>query len=197
MAERLYQHRFESWGDRLEFTTPQDVTPAHLTQLAKLGYGRDLTPQIDFKPATEIGRYIREVAKPYAITCPAKAAEYLQQNVFTPFEKCKQEELWVLCLNTKNRITYDAMIYRGNVNSTIIRMAEIFSIPIITYSRAIILSHNHPSGEPDLSLEDLQINRIVNYVGQLLDIELLDHLVIGNNRWVSMKEKGVGFDDPK
>jgi DNA repair protein RadC len=197
MAERLYQHRFEAWGDCLEFTTPKDVTPATLARLDKLGYGRDITPQISFKSTSELGRYIREVANPYAVNSPAKAAEYLQQNVFTPFEKCKQEELWVLCLNTKTRITYDAMIYRGNVNSTIVRMAEIFSIPIITYSPAIILSHNHPSGEPEPSPEDVQINRVVNHAGQLLGIELLDHLIIGNNRWVSMKERGVGFDDLK
>jgi DNA repair protein RadC len=151
MAERLYQARFELQGDSLELTTSQDVTPAHFRQLDFPDSVREITPKIVVKPATELGRFIREVMQPYTVTSPALAAQYLQENVFAPFDQCKQEELWVLCLNTKNRITHDTMVYRGNVNSSVIRIAEIFRPAILVNSTAIIISHCHPSGQADPS----------------------------------------------
>lgn len=194
MAERLYQVRFEPQDDSLKFTIPQDVTPALLRPLSFPSDHRDIKPRLDIKPATALGRFIREVVQPYTTTSPADVACYLQENVFIPFDQCKQEELWVLCLNTRNRITHDAMIYRGNVNSSVIRIAEIFRPAILVNSMSIILSHNHPSGDPSPSPEDVQVSRTTAEAGQLLGIEVLDHLIIGQGQWVSLKERGLGFD---
>jgi DNA repair protein RadC len=194
MPERLYQARFEIQGDHLGFTTLHDVTPAHFNQLDLPTTGRDITPTLKVKPATELGRYIREVMQPYNVTSPAKAAQYLQENVFTPFDQCTQEELWLLCLNTKNRITHDSMVYRGNVNSSIIRIAEVFRPALLVNAPAIILSHCHPSGQTDPSPEDVQVTRTINQAGQLLGIEVLDHIIVGQDSWVSLKERGLGFE---
>ena len=194
MPERLYQLTFESWGNQLEYGFPQEVTPREYRGLGHLTQGRDIKPRLTFNLSTEYGRFMREVASKYTVTSPDTAARYLQDNVFTPFEQCDQEELWTLCLNTKNRITHDAMVYRGNVNSSIIRLAEVFRPAILVNATAIIISHNHPSGDPSPSPEDVQITRSTVEAGQLLGMELLDHIVVGNqHRWVSLKEQGLGF----
>jgi DNA repair protein RadC len=194
MAERLYQTRFTLQDDRLKLTTSQDVTPAHFRQLDFPDSIREITPKIAVKPANALGRFIREVIQPYTVSSPALAAQYLQENVFIPFEQCKQEELWVLCLNTKNRITHDTMVYRGNVNSSIIRMAEVFRPAVLLNATAIILSHCHPSGDNSPSPEDVQVTSSTVEAGYLLGIEVLDHLIIGQDNWVSLKERGLGFN---
>lgn len=194
MLERLYQTRFELWDDSLEFTTSQDVTPVQFRQLKFPDSVRDIKPRLEIKPATQLGRFIREVVQSYSVSSPAQAAQYLQENIFIPFEQCKQEELWVLCLNTKNRITHDTMVYRGNVNSSVIRIAEIFRPAVLLAATAIIVSHNHPSGDSSPSPEDVQVTRSTVEVGDLLGIEVLDHIIIGEDRWVSLKERGAGFD---
>lgn len=196
MVERLYQARFELHDDRLELTTSQDVTPAHFHPLNFPTDHRDIKPRLTIKPATELGRFIREVVQTYNVTSPALAAQYLQENVFTPFEQCKQEELWVLCLNTKNRITHDTMVYRGNVNTSVVRIAEVFRPAVLLNAAAIVISHNHPSGDSSPSPEDVQVTRSINEAGQLLGIEVLDHIIIGQDRWVSLHERGLGFNHP-
>lgn len=194
MPERLYQARFELQGNHLGFATPEDVTPAHLKKINLPTDHRDITPRLNVKPASELGRFIREVVQPYTVTSPAQAAQYLQENVFTPFDQCNQEELWVLCLNTKNRITHDTMVYRGNVNSSIVRTAEIFRPAVLLNATAIIISHCHPSGQSEPSPEDVQVTRTTIEAGNILGIEILDHIIIGQDQWVSLSERGMGFD---
>lgn len=193
MSERLYQLRFDQAGQQLEIGLPQDVTPSTFNSERFSIRGRDITPRISFNPNTEAGRFVREITTPYQVTSPAHAARYLQENVFNPFEACRQEELWALCLNTKNRITHDAMIYRGNVNSSVIRIAEVFRPAIILSATAMIVAHCHPSGDPTPSPEDANVTHCIAEAGELLGIELLDHLVIGDRCWASLKERGLGF----
>ncbi|MCG3209297.1 MAG: hypothetical protein FOGNACKC_02918 [Anaerolineae bacterium] len=186
MPERLYQLRFDLAGSRLDVTPPDFVAlPAPAT--------RNVPERITFDPHTRSGRFVREVPDRYQITSPANAAEYLQTQVFHPFAACQQEELWALYLNTKNYITHDSLIYRGNVNSSVIRVAEIFQPAIRHNTPSLILSHNHPSGDPAPSPEDIQVTERVVAAGRILDIAVLDHLIIGNAGWVSLKEKGLGF----
>ncbi len=85
-------------------------------------------------------------------------------------------------------------VYIGNVNSALIRAAEVFRPAIRENCPAIIVVHNHPSGDPTPSRDDVRVTEELREAGKVLDIELLDHVVIGNgNRFVSMKEKGMGF----
>lgn len=104
-----------------------------------------------------------------------------------------QEELRVLNLDSKNRIQSITTVYRGSVNSAQVRIAEIFKEAIRLNSAAIIVVHAHPSGEPTPSPEDILVTRQIVEAGKLLDQDVLDHIVIGAGRWVSMRERGLGF----
>ncbi len=191
MSERLFQNRFD---DRFLPAEPQDVTPAAFTGLVFPTQEEVITIEAEWSMPPPQGRFLREVSHPTRITSPQAAADYLSQQVYHPFPTFDQEELWVLLLNTKNVITHDALIYRGTVNSAVIRIAEVFKPAVWVNAAAIIISHCHPSGDPTPSPEDVQVTRSVVEAGQLLGIDVLDHLVIGNNnRWTSLKEGGVGF----
>jgi len=105
----------------------------------------------------------------------------------------EQEQMRVVCLNTKNRLQKIHLVYQGSLNTAHIRVGEIFKEPLKLNSAAIILVHNHPSGEPVPSPEDVLVTREIVKAGELLDVECLDHLVIGQGRWVSLRERGLGF----
>jgi DNA repair protein RadC len=105
-----------------------------------------------------------------------------------------QEHMRVVCLNTKNRVQKIHTVYQGSLNTAHIRVGEIFREPLKLNSAAVILAHNHPSGEPVPSPEDVLVTREIVKAGELLDVQVLDHLVIGQGRWVSLRERGLGFD---
>ena len=102
-----------------------------------------------------------------------------------------QEQLRVLLLDTKNHIVGQRVIYQGNVSSAIVRAAEVFRPAVIEAVPSIIVSHNHPSQDPTPSPEDAALTRELVQAGKLLNIELLDHVVIGGERFVSLKERGL------
>jgi DNA repair protein RadC len=85
-------------------------------------------------------------------------------------------------------------VYVGSLNTAVIRVGEVFKEAIRWNSPAVIIAHNHPSGDPTPSPEDVQVTRQIVEAGQLLDIEVLDHLVIGQNRYISLRERGLGFN---
>jgi DNA repair protein RadC len=105
-----------------------------------------------------------------------------------------QEQLRVVCLNTQNQIQVIHTLYQGNVCSTTVRIAEVFREPLRRTSTAIILAHNHPSGDPEPSPADVAITREIVAAGRLLDVDVLDHLIIGQGRWVSLRERQLGFE---
>ncbi len=102
-----------------------------------------------------------------------------------------QEQLRVLLLDTKNHVVGQRVIYQGNVSSAIVRTAEVFRPAVIEAVPGIIVSHNHPSQDPTPSPEDAALTRELVQAGKLLGIELLDHVVIGGERFVSLKERGL------
>ena len=104
-----------------------------------------------------------------------------------------QEHLKVLLLNTKNEVLATHEIYKGSVNSAVIRVAEVLRPAIRENCPNIIIAHNHPSGDPTPSPEDIMVTRQIRTCAEMMDIELLDHVVIGNQRFVSLKERGLGF----
>ena len=105
-----------------------------------------------------------------------------------------QEQLRVLLLNTRNQVMGQRIVYQGNVNSSIVRPAEVLGAAVIESAPSIIIAHNHPSGDPTPSPEDVSITRDLVQAGKLLGIDLLDHVVIGGDRWVSLKERKL-MDD--
>ena len=124
------------------------------------------------------------------IHSPADAAALLQHEM----SALEQEHLRVMLLDTRNRVIDVVEIYHGSLNSAQVRVAELFKPAIQRMSAAIILVHNHPSGDPTPSPDDVAVTRAVVQAGKLLDIDTLDHLVIGRGRFVSLKERGLGFD---
>ncbi len=153
------------------------------------GLGTAKAAQI--KAAIELGRRLRE-ANPEerpTITCPADAAEMVRYEMSV----LEQEHLRVMLLDTRNHVLDTVEIYRGSVNSSQVRVAEVFRPAIRRGAPAIIVIHNHPSGDPTPSPDDVAVTRAFLQAGKLLDIEVLDHLVIGQGRFVSLKERGLGF----
>ena len=146
------------------------------------------------EPASQPGRFVQEARADIQIGSPEQAAAYLQQHVYAPFDRFDQEELWVLLLNHKNWITHQVMVYRGTVNSVLIRPVELFKEAVRVNASGLILSHCHPSGDPLPSPEDILVTKQAVEVATLLGIELHDHLVIGNEKWVSMRRKRMGFE---
>ena len=102
-----------------------------------------------------------------------------------------QEQLRVLLLDRKNQVMGQRVVYQGNVFSSTVRTAEVFRAAIVESVPAIIIAHNHPSRDPTPSPEDVLITRKLKQAADLLDIELLDHVVIGGRRCVSLKSRGL------
>ncbi len=124
---------------------------------------------------------------PPAINCPEDVRRLLGPEM----SGLAQEQLRVLLLNTRNLVVGQRVVYQGNVNSSMIRPAEVLRPAVMEAVPSIIISHNHPSTDPTPSPEDAAITREIAQAGKLLGIELLDHVVIGGDRFVSLKERGL------
>jgi DNA repair protein RadC len=142
--------------------------------------------------ALELGRRIAITApdeRP-AINSPADAANLLMYQLAA----VDQEYLYVILLDTRNRVIGPPLeVYHGSLNTSLIRIGEVFREAIKANAAALIVAHNHPSGDPSPSPEDVAVTRSMVEAGRMLDIEVLDHLVIGHHRFVSLKERGLGF----
>lgn len=153
------------------------------------GIGEAKAAQI--KAAIELGRrmLLESPEERPAIHGPGDVAALVQYEMAA----LDQEHLWVLVLDTRNRVIALDKLYKGSLNASMVRVAETFRTAIQRNAAAIVLIHNHPSGDPAPSAEDVTLTRAVVQAGKILDIDVLDHLVIGQGRWVSLKEKGLGF----
>lgn len=143
------------------------------------------------KAALELGNRLRRESpdeRP-SINSPADAAELVQFEM----SALEQEELRVILLDTRNRLLKIESVYRGSVNTSQVRVGEIFKAAIRNNAPSLIVVHNHPSGDPTPSPDDVAITRAILSAGKLLDVDVLDHLVIGQGRYVSLKERGLGF----
>jgi DNA repair protein RadC len=110
--------------------------------------------------------------------------------------RLEREELRVVILDTKNHVLRVATVYQGNVSSSLVRVGELYRDAVRLNAAGVILVHNHPSGDPTPSPDDLHLTAEALAAGRLLDIQLLDHLVIGHDGYVSMRDRGVVFDRP-
>jgi DNA repair protein RadC len=146
---------------------------------------------VEIKAALEIGRRLLTTApeeKP-RITSPADAANLLMSEM----SFLDKEHLRLVLMDTRNRVLATPTIYIGSLNTSVIRIGELFRAAIKENAAAFIVAHNHPSGDPSPSPEDVAVTRQIVQAGSLLNIDVLDHIVIGHNRFVSLKERGLGF----
>jgi DNA repair protein RadC len=108
--------------------------------------------------------------------------------------RLEREELRVVILDTKNHVLRVATVYQGNVSSSLVRVGELYRDAVRLNAAGIILVHNHPSGDPTPSPDDLHLTAEALAAGRMLDIQLLDHLVIGHDAYISMRDRGIAFD---
>jgi DNA repair protein RadC len=140
------------------------------------------------KAAVEIGRRVARLSRetrPQLLT-PADAASYMMDRLRFQLK----EHFVVLHVDTKNRLIGEETVSIGSLNSSIVHPREIFKTALKKSAAAIICLHNHPSGDPTPSFEDLEVTRRLVESGRILGVEVLDHIVVGENCFVSMKEKG-------
>ena len=159
-----------------------------LTQVRGIG----IVKAIELKAAIELGRRAA-LATPEArpqVKTPADAAQLLMSDMGV----LEQEEIRTVLLDTRNRVLAVPMIYRGSLNSASLRMAELFKEAIRTNAASVIVVHNHPSGDPAPSGDDVHVTRELIKAGKILEIDVLDHIIIGHNRFTSLKERGMGFE---
>jgi DNA repair protein RadC len=161
----------------LELATIPGIGPARAAQLiASFELGRRLLADW---PAAR-----------WTIRGPADVADRL----ILQMGRLEREELRVVILDTKNHVHRVATVYQGNLSASLVRVGELFRDAVRLNAAAVILVHNHPSGDPTPSPDDMHLTAEALAAGRLLDIALLDHLVIGHDAYVSLRDRGVAFD---
>lgn len=143
---------------------------------------------IQIKAGLELGRRLSRgnLLDRITIRSPKDAADYMMDSL----RYLHQEHFVSLFLNTKNQIIGQETIFVGTLNSSLVHPREVFREAIRRSSASILLLHNHPSGDPTPSKEDLDITQRMVESGNLLGIEVLDHLIIGDGSYISLKERG-------
>jgi DNA repair protein RadC len=167
-----------------------DLAHADVVELTDLpGVGAARAAQL--LAAFELGRRssIAPVQR-WTIRAPRDVAERLLPQM-APLER---EELRVLLMNAKNVVVRECTVYQGNVSAALVRVAELFRDAVRAYAAGIVIVHNHPSGDPEPSPDDLHLTAEAIAAGRLLDITVLDHVIVGRDAYVSLRDRGVAFD---
>lgn len=153
------------------------------------GVGQAKATQL--KAAFELGKRlaVATTGEKAVVKSPSDAAQLLMMEM----QMLEQEHLRTIIMDTKNQVLKIHTVYIGSLNSAVVRVGELFREAIRLNAAALIVAHNHPSGDPTPSAEDVHVTRQIVEAGKLLSIDVLDHLVIGEQRWVSLKERGLGF----
>ncbi|MCZ0756673.1 RadC family protein [Anoxybacillus sp. J5B_2022] len=177
LAQRLLHH-FE--GLRLL----KDATVEEMTSIKGIGEAK----AIQILAAIELGRRIGRLSydERYVIRSPEDGAKYVMDDM----RFLSQEHFVAIYLNTKNQVIHRKTVFIGSLNASIVHPREVFKEAIKRSAASIICAHNHPSGDPTPSREDIEVTRRLAECGRIIGIELLDHLIIGDQKFISLKEKG-------
>jgi DNA repair protein RadC len=144
---------------------------------------------VTLKMIYEVGKRLnKKVSKEkHKISSPGDAANLLMEDM----RYLKKEQLRLVMLNTKNQIIKIDINSIGSLNSSVVHPREVFTEAIRNSASSIIIAHNHPSGDPSPSQDDINITKRLYEVGKLVGIDLLDHVIIGDGKYISLKEKGI------
>ena len=123
-----------------------------------------------------------------------RAPRDLADRLILQMGRLEREELRVVVLNTRNAVLAVETVYRGNVSTALVRVGELFRDAIRQHAAGLILVHNHPSGDPAPSPDDLHLTAEAVAAGRLLDVPVLDHLIIGHEAFISLRDRGIPFD---
>lgn len=170
-----------------QFKDLRGVNNAGIEELCAAAAGIGNAKAAQIKAALELGRRLNQQdSQVVRIKSPQDVAAWVMEDL----RYLQHEQFRILLLNTKNVIIACEEVSRGSLNSSIVHPREVFARAIRRSAAAVILVHNHPSGDPTPSQEDINITRRLVEVGRLVGIEVLDHLVIGDGVFASLKEKG-------
>jgi len=156
---------------------------------AQHGMGEAKAAQV--KAALELGRRLLSAQPEERAT--VRSPRDVENLLLAEMALLEQEHMRVLLLNAKNQVLAIPEVYKGSVNTTQVRLGELFREAIREGCPAIIVVHNHPSGDPTPSRDDVDMTRALIEAGKLLDIDVLDHIVIARQGVVSLRDKGLGF----
>lgn len=162
----------------------KDASLDEITAIKGIGAAK----AIQLLSAVEIGRRISNLAYDdrYIIRSPEDGANYVMNDM----RFLSQEHFVCLYLNTKNQVLHKQTIFIGSLNASIVHPREVFKEAFRRSAASIICIHNHPSGDPTPSREDIEVTKRLAEAGKIIGIDVLDHLIIGENKFVSLKEKG-------
>lgn len=152
-------------------------------------HGMGVAKAAELKAALELGR--RSVSSDPMVRPVINSPQDIAHLVMEEMRYLDREHFRVVSLSTKNHVLGISPISIGSLNSSLVHPRECFKEAIRRNSNAIILLHNHPSGDPTPSREDIDVTRRLSDGGQILGIEVLDHVIIGDNRYISLKERGI------
>lgn len=165
-------------ADVVELTTVAGVGAARAAQLLA---------------AFEIGRRSMAATRTparWTVRAPRDVADRLGAEMAA----LEREELRVLLLNTKNAVMRQTTVYLGNVSAAVVRVGELFRDAVRVHAAGVIIVHNHPSGDPEPSADDLHLTAESVAAGRLLDIPVLDHVILARDGYVSLRDRGIAFD---
>ncbi len=164
------------------------ASPPELEVISGIGEAR----AAQLAAAFELGR--RLLADWPAGRLTVRAPRDLADRLILQMGRLEREELRVVLLNTRNAVLAIETVYRGNVSTALVRVGELFRDAIRQHAAGLILVHNHPSGDPTPSPDDLHLTAEAVGAGRLLDVPVLDHLIIGHEAFVSLRDRGIPFD---
>ena len=142
--------------------------------------------------AFELGR--RSVADWPAGRWTVRSPRDVADRMTPDMGRLEREELRVVSLNAKNVVQRVSTVYVGNVSASLVRVGELFRDAVRLDASGVVLVHNHPSGDPTPSPDDLHLTAEAIAAGRLLDVDVLDHVVVGHDAWISLRDRGVTFD---
>lgn len=193
------------WGSGVRGASATHVAEDCLVRLEGLdGLGRASATELESVPgvgpvraaqvaaAFELGR--RLLADWPAGRWSVRAPRDLADRLLLQMGRLEREELRVVLLNTRNVVLGVHTVYVGNVSAALVRVGELFRDAIRRHAAGLILVHNHPSGDPTPSPDDLHLTAETVAAGRLLDVAVLDHLIIGHDAYVSLRDRGISFD---
>jgi len=145
--------------------------------------------KVSFERVILVKERVGSYELPREIRCPEEAHNAIR--IITNVQGEAQEVFGILILNIKNRIVAVHEISRGTLNSSLVHPREVFKPAILHNAASIICFHNHPSGDPEPSREDVELTKRLVEAGKIMGIEVFDHIVVGDEGYVSLKERGV------
>ncbi|SDN59114.1 RadC family protein [Alkalicoccus daliensis] len=177
LAGRVVQH-----FDGLKLL--KEATVAEFMSIRGIGEAK----AVQLRAAIEIGKRIKQfpVEETHVVRSPQDVADYMMEEM----RHLKQEHFVALYLNTKNAVLHKKTLFIGSLNASLVHPREVFKEALRYSSASIVCLHNHPSGNPEPSQEDIDVTKRLVSTGKMLGVELLDHVIIGDRKFYSMKEKG-------